>query len=158
MPLKGLDNTDRKILEILRDDGRITNIEIADRVSLSPSPCLRRVKRLESEGVIRGYGAYLDGKKMGWEITAFIHLNIEKHRKSDSVYFKQQLAEIDQVVWCLALAGNWDLLLLVAALNLDDYFELAQKIGGLEYVKEIQSTIVVGEIKTFNGLPIPDTT
>ncbi len=150
-----LDRTDERILQILRSDGRITNLEMAERIALSPSPCLRRVRRLESEGVIDGYSARLDAKKMGWGITAFIHLNIERHRKSDSEYFTAELAGIEQVVWCQALAGPWDMLLLVVARDLDDYFELAQTLGGLESVKDIQSTIVVGEIKRDLGVPVP---
>ena len=155
MPQRDLDPTDQHILQILRTDGRVTNLEIAERVALSPSPCLRRVKRLESEGIIRGYSARLDAKRIGWEITAFVHLNIERHRKSDSEYFKTQLAGIEQVVWCQALAGPWDMLLLVVARDLDDYFELAQTLGGLGSVKDIQSTIVVGEIKRNTGVPVP---
>ena len=155
MPQRDLDRTDQHILQILRTDGRITNLEIAERVALSPSPCLRRVKRLESEGVIRGYSARLDAKRMGWEITAFIHLNIERHRKADSEYFRTELAGIEQVVWCQALAGPWDMLLLAVARDLDDYFELAQTLGGLDSVKDIQSTIVVGEIKRNTGVPVP---
>ena len=154
MRLLKIDRVDRRLLEILRDDGRVTNTDLADRVALSPSPCLRRVKRLESERVIRGYGARLDPKRLGWGITAFVNLNIEKHRKSDAEFFEKELAGIERVVWCKALAGPWDLLLQVVARDFDDYYELVQVLGGLEYVKDIQSTIVIGEIKPDNGLPV----
>jgi len=154
MPSRALDRTDRRLLELLREDGRMTNTEVAERVALSPSPCLRRIKRLESDGIIRGYGARLDRKKAGWEITAFVHLNIEQHRKSQAEYFEKELAGMLRVVWCQALAGPWDLLLQVVARDLEDYYELAQTLGGLKYVKDIQSTIVIGEIKADTGVPV----
>ena len=153
MTRQAIDRMDRKLLEILRNDGRMTNTDIADQVALSPSPCLRRIKRLEEEGVIRGYGARLDMKKVGWGITAFVHLNIEKHRKTDAEFFRRELADITRVVWCNALAGPWDLLLQVVARDFDDYYELVQVLGGLEYVKDIQSTIVIGEMKADRGIP-----
>ncbi|MGI9295860.1 MAG: Lrp/AsnC family transcriptional regulator [Pseudomonadales bacterium] len=149
-----IDRMDRRLLRILRDDGRITNTDLAEAAALSPSPCLRRIKRLESEGVIRGYSARLDLGKIGWGITAFVHINIEKHRKTDAEFFEKELANIARVVWCHALAGPWDLLLQVVARDFDDYYELVQILGGLEYVKDIQSTIVIGEIKADKGVPI----
>ncbi|MEO1244206.1 MAG: Lrp/AsnC family transcriptional regulator [Pseudomonadota bacterium] len=155
MPFRTLDRTDRLLLQTLSDDGRMTNTDIAEKVALSPSPCLRRVKRLESDGVIQGYGARLDPRKIGWEITAFIHLNIEKHRKSDTEYFRKELANMLQVVWCHALAGPWDMMLQVVARDLDDYYEVAQTLGELNYIKDIQSTIVIGEIKPNTGVPVP---
>lgn len=156
MPSRPLDRVDRRLLQMLRDDGRITNIDLAEQVALSPSPCLRRIKRLETEGVIQGYGARIDRRKAGWDISAFVHLNIEKHRKDDAENLEREMKRIDRVVWCAALAGPWDLLLQVVARDLDDYFELVQALGGLDYVKDIQSTIIIGDIKPDRGFPLSD--
>lgn len=154
MPRSIVDQTDKRLLKVLRTNGRITNADLADKVALSQSPCLRRVKRLEAEGVIRGYGAHLDLKKMGWDITAFVHINSEKHRKADAVQFEETLAAIPRVVSCYALAGPWDLMLHVVAKDIEDYYDLVQVLGGLEFVKDIESTIVIGEIKPDRGVPI----
>lgn len=149
-----IDQTDRRLLRVLRREGRITNADLADTVALSQSPCLRRVKRLEMEGVIQSYGAKLDQKKLGWEIMAFVHINSEKHRKADDIRFKETLKDIPRVVSCYALAGPWDLMLHVVARDIEDYYELVQLLGGLDFVKDIESTIVIGEIKADEGVPI----
>lgn len=154
MPTRSLDRADRELIRILRDDARLPNTEIAERVALSPSPCLRRIKRLESEGIIRGYSARIDRVKAGWGVSAFVHLNIEKHRKDDARSMEKEMRRIERVVWCSALAGPWDLLLQVVARDLDDYFELVQELGGLDCVKDIQSTIIIGDIKPDSGIPI----
>ena len=155
MAIRELDRTDRRLLGILSDNGRIANTELADAASLSPSPCLRRVKRLEDEGVILGYEARLDYRKIGWGITAFVQINLEKHRKIDAESVRKELAEITRVIWCNGLAGPWDLMLRVVARDLDDYFDLVQVLGELSFVKDIQSTIVIGEIKNSHGTPVP---
>ena len=152
---KDLDFTDRKLLKVLRENGRISNAELADQIAISQSPCSRRMKRLETMGVISGYQAKLDYKKLGWEIMAFIHIKSIKRGSADDVFFREELMKVPQVLSCYALAGAWDMLLHVVAKDLDDYYELAMGLGALEYVREIESTIVIGCLKDDYGAPVP---
>lgn len=155
MPSLDLDYMDRKILRVLRQKGRVSNAELAEEVAISQSPCSRRVKRLELDGAINSYHAKLDRKKLGWDVMAFIHIKSIKRGDQDDIFFREELAKIDQVISCYALAGGWDMLLQVVARDLDDYYELARTLGSLEYVREIQSTIVIGSLKEDMGAPVP---
>lgn len=152
---RNLDFTDRKLLKVLRENGRISNAELADQIAISQSPCSRRMKRLETMGVISGYQAKLDYKKLGWEIMAFIHIKSIKRGNADDAFFREELMKVPQVLSCYALAGAWDMLLHVVAKDLDDYYELAMELGALEYVREIESTIVIGCLKDDFGAPVP---
>lgn len=149
-----IDQTDRKLLGVLADQGRISNADLADAIALSPSPCLRRVKRLETEGVIRGYGAKLDMHKLGWGITAFIFIKSQLHSKAEVRFFEETLARMPRVMSCYVVAGQWDVVLHVVAKDFDDYYDLATELGAVEFVKDIQSTIVIGEIKGDTGVPV----
>ena len=84
-----MDDKDRQIVRILQTEGRITNLELADRVALSPSPCLRRVRALEETGVIRGYGARVDAKAFGLGLTAFVHIRLDRHNRAVVDGFEQ---------------------------------------------------------------------
>ena len=151
-----VDATDRRILRTLQTEGRITNAELADRVNLSPSPCLRRVKRLEEAGVLTGYGARLDRERLGWTVLSFVQINIEKHTRLDADAFGEAVRKVPQVVCCFGLAGATDVLLQVVARDLDDYFDVLVNLGELPGVKDIQSSIVIKELKPLTGLPVTE--
>ena len=118
-----LDKTDRKILAILQSDGRLSNQDVAERVSLSPSPCLRRIKRLEEAGVIRQYVALLDPDKLGLGLLAYVNVRLEKHSEgapnarvpatSPRFEFAQAVSTWPEVVACYAMTGEMDFLLRV---------------------------------------------
>jgi Lrp/AsnC family leucine-responsive transcriptional regulator len=120
-----LDKTDRKILAILQSDGRASNQDVADQVSLSPSPCLRRIKRLEEAGVIRQYVALLDPAQIGLGLLAYVNVRLEKHseganaagarRTSSSPHtdFAESVEDWPEVVACYAMTGEMDYLLRV---------------------------------------------
>ena len=152
--LDGLDSTDVRILDILQADGRISNAELAEAVGLSPSPCLRRVKRLEKEGIIAGYGARLDARKLGWQVSAFVSISLGKHGQSDVDKFQAGIAGLPQVVWCYALSGSNDLLLRIVAEDLDGLYRLMVELGALPGVKDIQSSVAIQELKNNRNLPI----
>src|SRR3954463_15648198 len=110
-----LDKTDRKILAILQSDGRLSNQEVAERVNLSPSPCLRRIKNLEESGVIRQYVALLDPDKIGLGLLAYVNVRLEKHSDSSAgssrsprADFAASVASWPEVVACYAMTGEMD--------------------------------------------------
>ena len=101
-----LDTIDRRIVATLQEDGRRTNVDVADAVGLSPSPCLRRIKRLEAEGVIRGYRAVLDRKTVGLGLTVFVEIRVEKHSKENARLHQEMLAAMPEVVSCHMVSGH----------------------------------------------------
>jgi Lrp/AsnC family leucine-responsive transcriptional regulator len=129
MTTSNLDKIDRKILAILQADGRLTNQEIAERVNLSPSPCLRRVKRLEEEGVIQHYVALLDPAKIGLGLLAYINVRLEKHTESATKNnvrsprndFATSVEQWPEVVSCYAMTGEMDYLLRVRVEDMNHF-------------------------------------
>lgn len=106
-----LDRIDLKILAKLQQSGRITNVELADAVGLSPSPCLTRVKRLEKAGYITGYGAYLNLHKLGEFLTVFTEVTLAEHRSGDFSRFETKIRKLDEIVECHLVSGGYDYLL-----------------------------------------------
>lgn len=106
-----LDKTDIKILVALQRNGRITNVELARSVGLSPSPCLERVKRLERSGIIKSYGAYLDLDKIGPNITVFTEITLEAHHPADFKRFEDAINNMPEVLDCYQMSGGYDYLL-----------------------------------------------
>jgi Lrp/AsnC family transcriptional regulator, leucine-responsive regulatory protein len=115
------DATDRRILEELQQDGRLQNIELASKVGLSPSPCLRRVRRLEDTGVIERYAAILDPIKLGLNLEVFVRVSLITQDAENIEQFTKAIRSLPQVVECFVMAGECDALLRVVAANLDDY-------------------------------------
>lgn len=150
-----IDKTDAKILEILQKDSRSTTQEIADQIGMSASPCWRRIKRLEDEKLIRGYGAQLDRKKIGLGVMVFIRVSIDSHSEAEARKFEEKVAELDFVVACYSIGGDADFLLQVVSPDLDTYAEFSMStIRRLPGIKEMQSIFVLKEIKPFLGYPI----
>ena len=121
-----LDKIDRKILEVLQNNGRLTNLEVAERVNLSPSPCLRRIRRLEESGVIRQYAALLDPGKIGLGLSAYINVRLEKQGgapkgKAPGDIFRAAVATWPEVVTCYAMTGEMDYLLKVFVEDMDHF-------------------------------------
>nr|WP_255701991.1 Lrp/AsnC family transcriptional regulator [Bordetella sp. LUAb4] len=123
-----MDKTDRRILAELQRDGRLSNQELADRVSLSPSPCLRRVRRLEDEGYIRRYVALVDPDKVGFGLVAYVTIRLNKHSGSSHapmVEFARDVQAWPEVVACYAMTGDMDYLLRVQVRDLADFSRFA---------------------------------
>ena len=108
MPLIELDAIDLRILSALQSDGRLTNQELADQVGLSPSPCLRRVRRLERDGFIRTYRAVLDRDTVGLGLTVFVEIKVEKHSRDNAQALQQALVSMPEVVACHMVSGTAD--------------------------------------------------
>lgn len=150
-----LDRTDVRILSILQAEGRIANVELADRVALSPTPCLRRVRRLEDEGLIAGYRADLDRRAVGLGVTAFIFVNIEHHGPEATNAFVDAAQAIPQVIACHALTGAFDFMLEVVTPTLDDYADvMLARLGGLPGVSALQTSFALRTVKRGHDLPL----
>jgi Lrp/AsnC family leucine-responsive transcriptional regulator len=122
-----LDRLDRRILYLLQKDGRLSNVALAEMVGLSPSPCLRRVKRLEAEGYIKAYTAVLDAEKIGLGATVFVHVSITQSTSAAADEFRAAVTRIPEVVACHAVSGNEDFLLIVVTRNLESYKKLNEE-------------------------------
>ncbi len=150
-----LEAMDVKILDALQSEGRLTNQSLADRVGLSTSPCWRRVNRLEQEGVITGYRAALDRQKVGLGVLAFIRVRIDSHSAAEAEEFAESVTHLKEVVACYSIAGDADFLLQVVSEDLEAYAEFAMDVvRRLPRIKEMQTSIVLKEIKAFEGFPI----
>jgi len=143
-----LDLTDRKILTELQADGRISNTELSRKVGLSESPCLRRVRKLEEDGVITGYSTLLDRRKLGLEIVAYVQVNLDQRSEADTSAFVQAVRKAPWIVECVAISGTHDYLLKVAARNIDHFGELTmKKLLRFPGVTDVTSNLVLASIK-----------
>ena len=145
-----LDRYDRHILEILQTDGRISNQELAERIGLSPSPCLRRVKALEESGLITGYRAELDARALGYTLTALIHISMDRHTPERFAHFETQVEAIAEVVECLLITGqDADYQLKVVVRDMDAYQALLlNRITRIDGVTGVHSSFVLRTVKT----------
>jgi Lrp/AsnC family leucine-responsive transcriptional regulator len=147
-----LDVADRRILRELQKDGRLSNVELAERVGLSESPCLRRVRNLEKEGVIAGYTALLDRRALGLEMVAYVQVNLDQRSEADTQAFVQAVRDAPWIVECVAVSGTHDYLLKVAATNIDHFGELTmKKLLRFPGVIDVRSNLVLASIKDNYG-------
>lgn len=139
-----MDAVDRSILAVLEEDGRISNAELADRVGLSPSPCLRRVRRLEETGVIRGYRALIDPAAIGRGLRVFAGVRLVRHARADVVAFERAVGGLSEVVQCHHVTGNYDYLLQVEVADLAAYEDFhANRMAGLPGVAAVTSYVTM---------------
>jgi Lrp/AsnC family leucine-responsive transcriptional regulator len=143
-----LDRYDKKILEILQAEGRIHNQDLADRIGLSASPCLRRVRALEEFGLILGYRAMLDARKLGLTLMALIHISMDVHTPERFDHFEAAVAVLPEVLECLLITGqDADYQLKVAVRDMDHYqFLLLNKITRIEGVTGVHSSFVLRRV------------
>lgn len=149
-----MDKIDLKIAALLQHDGRLTNVELADKIGLSASPCLRRVKKLEDEGVITGYYAALDRQQINLGMTIFVDVSLDNHRDEASIQFEQAILEMDNVISCFVVSGASDYRLEVVVSDLLSYEAWLKTLQRLSVVKDIQSNFAIRAVKTSASLPI----
>jgi Lrp/AsnC family leucine-responsive transcriptional regulator len=155
VPTPKLDAIDRKILNELQRDGRLTNLELAERVGLSPSPCLRRVRILEGSGVIEAYSARINRRRVGLGLTVFIAMNLERHGDADASELRRLLAGMPEVVSCHITSGEYDFLLQVVVPDLEDYRRFSlERLLKMPGVKDIRSSFAIDTIKEAGALPL----
>jgi Lrp/AsnC family transcriptional regulator, leucine-responsive regulatory protein len=154
MPKHDLDIIDCRIVAELQSDGRLSNVELADKVGLSPSPCLRRVKRLERDGYIEGYRAALRRDRVGLGFSVFIGVKIDGHANERATAFEQAVVEMPEVIACHLVSGESDYFLEVVVPDLVDYQRfLVGELLNLPIVREVRSNIAIQTLKA--GAPLP---
>lgn len=126
--LQKLDRIDIRILAELQRNGRITNVELADLVHLSPSPCLTRVKKLQKSGYITGYSALINVAKLGETLTVFTEFTLKNHRQIDFARFQEALEKIDNCVECHLISGGYDYLAKFVTAGISDYQEILEEL------------------------------
>jgi Lrp/AsnC family leucine-responsive transcriptional regulator len=151
-----LDRYDRQILEILQQDGRISNQDLADRIGLSPSPCLRRVRTLEEAGLITGYRALLDAKKLGLSLMALIGISMDQHTPERFANLESAIAEIPEILECLLITGQQsDYQLKVVVRDMDAYQDLLlNKITRIQGVTGVHTSFVLRKVVDRSSLPV----
>jgi Lrp/AsnC family leucine-responsive transcriptional regulator len=155
MPTKTIDRTDRRILEQLQADGRLSNQELAERVLLSPSPCLRRVRALERAGVIQRYAAVLDPLRVGLELLAYVTVKLEKRGKMPVDQFTRAVQSWPEVITCFSMTGDMDYLMRVQVENLAHYSRfIMDKLLKQPGVIDIKSNFVLERVKETSALPL----
>ncbi|QJP16470.1 Lrp/AsnC family transcriptional regulator [Starkeya sp. ORNL1] len=155
MPKLKLDAIDRRILAALQRDARLTNVQLADEVGLSPSPCLRRVRMLEDAGVITGYHATLGRKEVGLGLTVFIGVKVERHHDKEATAFREAVAGLAEVVSCHLVSGEADFLLQVVVPDLAGYERLLLgTLLKLPGVSDIRSNFAIQTVKAQAPLPL----
>ena len=150
-----LDRIDRRILEHLQDDGRLSNQELAERVALSPSPCLRRVRGLERAGIIRGYAALLDALQVGLGLLAFVTVKLEKRGKMPVDQFTRAVQAWPEVIACFSMTGDMDYLMRVQVEDLEHYSRfIMEKLLKQPGVIDIRTNFVLERIKETTAVPL----
>jgi Lrp/AsnC family leucine-responsive transcriptional regulator len=156
MPAIELDRTDLQLLAELQRSGRQTNAELAERVHLSASACLRRVQRLEREGVIAGYRAEVDPERLGLGLQAFVRVQLTRHDTDAIAAFGDFVNAWDEVVACHALTGDMDYLLQIVVKDLDHFSHfLLDRLLNQAGVADVNSSFVLRTVKAFRGMPLP---
>lgn len=152
-----MDAIDRNIIRTLQQNGRLSNQELADKVGLSPSPCLRRIRNLEKSGVLTGYTALIDQDKYGLPLTVFVHIRLERHSDESIKEFEAGIGRLDQIMECYLMTGRSDYLLHVLAKDLKDYeIFVRDKISTIPGIAGIDSSFVFGQVKKKTTFPIVD--
>jgi len=150
-----LDRKERDILHILQTDGRISNVELAERVGLSESPCFRRVKSLEESGLIQGYSANLDQRQLGLQVTAFVQVSLDKQDDKKRRDFLTRVEAEEHIVECHAMSGSHDYLLKVLAHSMDHFSEISmQRILKFPGVKNMESNFSLMVTKQSRAMPL----
>lgn len=149
-----MDDTDLKILKELQKDGRLSNAELAERVDLSPSPCLRRLRMLEKNGVIEGYTAIVNQKAYGLPVTVFIRIQMEHHSTEVAKEFERRIHGIDEIIDCHLMTGGTDYLLRVVVASLEDYEAFIRtRIHPIPSIASINTSFAYGVVKKSRCLP-----
>jgi len=150
-----MDAIDKKIIRELQRDGRLSNQDLAALVGLSPSPCLRRVRRLEQAGIIAGYTALVDPEKLGLPINVFVNIRMEKPDPELIKSFERAIKKIDEVIECYLMTGSRDYLLHVVSEDLKSYEHLVrERLAAIPGVLSLESSFAFGRVKNTHALPI----
>jgi DNA-binding Lrp family transcriptional regulator len=150
-----LDRFDRALLQALQREGRITNAELAAHVSLSESACLRRVRALETAGLIEGYTAVLNQQKAGCAVNVFVNITLERQEQADLAAFEEAVRAIPEVMECYLMTGEYDYLLRVVVADTADFERVhSRHLTGLPHVARVHSSFALRSVKKSRELPV----
>lgn len=152
-----LDRIDRKILKLLQNDGRISNVKLAEMIHLSPTPCLERVKRLEKEGFIKNYVAILDPKMLDAALVSFIEVSLDRTTTRALDNFREEVMRMDEVQECHMVAGGFDYLIKVRTSDMEHYRRfLGEKLSSIKDISSTHTYVVMEEIKASSAIKVSD--
>ena len=152
-----LSPSDRRILRVLQSEGRMPNAVLAEKVGLAASPCLRRLKALEEDGIIEGYRALVNRKALGFEVEAFVFIKLEQSEPGWRTRLVDRLKGYEEVIACHALAGEVDLIVHVVAKDIEDFGEFTMnRLLTLPGVADVRSSFVLSTIKPQSPVPVLD--
>lgn len=155
MSIPVLDAIDRRLLQALQENGRLTATELAERVGLTTSPCLRRLRLLEEAGIIRGYTALLDQKRVGLPVSVFVSIKLERQQDEALKSFEDAVRRCPEVLECYLMTGPRDYLLRVVARDLGDYERFVKEtLTRIPGIANIESSFALGQVKHSNVLPV----
>jgi Lrp/AsnC family leucine-responsive transcriptional regulator len=151
-----IDRFDRQILQVIQQDGRISNQDLADRIGLSPSPCLRRVRALEEAGIVTGYRALVNAKALGYTLMALIYISMDKHTPERFEHFEKEISQISEVLECLLITGqDADYQIKVIVRDMDAFQELLlNRINRIQGVTGVHSSFVLRRVVDKTALPV----
>jgi len=149
-----LDEFDIKILQALQDDAALSVAVVAERVGLSPTPCWRRIQKLEASGIIRGRVALLDAAQLELGLTVFVHLRIARHGTDWLDAFTRSIMAMEEVLEVNRLAGNWDYLLRVLVADMPAYDQFYKRLIEIEGLNDVSSSFSMEQIKYTTALPL----
>lgn len=150
-----MDELDLKLLDTLQQNARISNVSLAKSINLSPAPCLRRIRDLETRGIIKGYNALLDADKLGWPVSVFIEIRLERQVTDDLQVFEKAIDGFPEVMECYLMTGTSDYLLRVVAKDLKSLQEfITDRLASIPNIANIQSSIALKQVKYKTALPI----
>ncbi|WP_320827308.1 Lrp/AsnC family transcriptional regulator [Reinekea sp.] len=150
-----MDKIDRILLELVQKNARLTAAELAEAVSLSPSPVARRLRQLEADGLIEGYRAQLNKRKLGLAINTFVQVRLKEHQDLPVMAFEDAMRAMTAVISCYTVSGAFDYLLHVVTPNLDSYEMWVRQLQRLPMVSQVDSSFAIREVKANDPLPIP---
>lgn len=152
-----LDKTDRRILAVLQKDGRISVTDLAERVGLSPTPCARRVRQLETSGLIQGYAAIVDPKRAGQSIQAIVLIKLEQHSDEIIEGFRRTLVDRPEVLACFTMTGEMDFLLHVIVRDIEALSDFTmRRLVRVHGVRDVTSSIVLETVKRSTVIPVDE--
>ncbi|MEM6361868.1 MAG: Lrp/AsnC family transcriptional regulator [Bacteroidota bacterium] len=154
--MKALDSTDRKILDILQSNAKITNAQLAQEIGLSPAPTLERVKKLENAGVIKSYHAKLDTEVVGLGVNTFVMVSLKGHNKENIEKFIQSIDRIEEIIECHHVTGSSDFILKIISEDISSYQKLMlERVSNIDVVDNMQSMVILSTFKDSKVLPLP---
>jgi len=151
-----LDKIDRKILDILQGNAKITNAQLAQKIGLSPAPTLERVKKLENSGIIKSYHAKVNNDQVGLGVSTFVMVSLKGHNKDNIEVFIEKINEIDEIIECHHITGSGDFVLKVIAQDIPSYQKLMlERVSNIDVVDNMQSMVILSTFKDSKVMPIP---